>query len=206
MSHAAFTLPGLYRVVHVIDVFYPKFNIAGPRQEHDTMTGSVECCGKNTKLREQVNLDIVADYIDVKKSKDREQIQEIERMHALMKKYKLDGQFHWITAQTNRARNGELYRYIADTKGAFVQPAFYEAFGLTVVEANICGCHGGPAEIIGHGLSGFHIILTRLLHLWHCSLKSARRIQATGKKISDAGLQRIYERYTWKIYSERLMT
>jgi sucrose synthase len=85
------------------------------------MTGSVECCGKNTKLREQVNLDIVADYIDVKKSKDREQIQEIERMHALMKKYNLDGQFHWITAQTNRARNGELYRYIADTKGAFVQ-------------------------------------------------------------------------------------
>jgi len=62
------------------------------------------------------------------------------------------------------------------------------------VEANICGCHGGPAEIIGHGLSGFHIILTRLLHLWHCSLKSARRIQATGKKISDAGLQQIYER------------
>jgi sucrose synthase len=22
---------------------------------------------------------------------------------------------------------------------------------------NICGCHGGPAEIIEHGLSGFHI-------------------------------------------------
>jgi len=85
------------------------------------MTGSVECYGKNTKLREQVNLDIVADYIVVKKSKDREQIQEIERMHALTKKYKLDRQFHWITAHTNRARNGELYCYIADTKGAFVQ-------------------------------------------------------------------------------------
>jgi hypothetical protein len=106
------------RLVKARNFFHGK---AGPRQEHDTMTGSVECCGKNTKLREQVNLDIVADYIDVKKSKDREQIQEIERMHALMKKYKLDGQFHWITAQTNRARNGELYRYIADTKGAFVQ-------------------------------------------------------------------------------------
>lgn len=29
-SHTAFTLPGLYRVVHGIDVFDPKFNIVSP--------------------------------------------------------------------------------------------------------------------------------------------------------------------------------
>ena len=29
-SHIAFTLPGLYRVVHGIDVFDPKFNIVSP--------------------------------------------------------------------------------------------------------------------------------------------------------------------------------
>ncbi|KAK7280099.1 hypothetical protein RJT34_25161 [Clitoria ternatea] len=29
-SHTAFTLPGLYRVVHDIDVFDPKFNIVSP--------------------------------------------------------------------------------------------------------------------------------------------------------------------------------
>ena len=34
--------------------------------------------------------------------------------------------FRWIVAQKNRVRNGELYRYIADTRGAFVQPALYE--------------------------------------------------------------------------------
>lgn len=43
------------------------------------------------------------------------------------------------------------------------QPALYEAFGLTVVEAMTCGLptfatvHGGPAEIIVDGISGFHI-------------------------------------------------
>nr|XP_023871992.1 sucrose synthase 2-like [Quercus suber] len=216
-SHTAFTLPGLYRVVHGIDVFDPKFNIVSPGADmciyfpysekekrltalHDSIekllydpeqndehigtlsdrskpiiftmarldhvkniTGLVELYGKSTKLRELVNLVVVGGYFDVNRSKDREEIEEIEKMHLLMKEYKLDGQIRWISAQMNRARNGELYRYIADTKGAFVQPAFYEAFGLTVVEAMTCGlptfatCHGGPAEIIEHGISGFHI-------------------------------------------------
>ena len=85
------------------------------------ITGLVECYAKNAKLRELANLVVVAGYNDVKKSNDREEIVEIEKMHELMKNYDLQGQFRWISAQTNRARNGELYRYIADTKGIFVQ-------------------------------------------------------------------------------------
>lgn len=60
-------------------------------------------------------------------------------------------------------RNGELYRLIADSRGAFVQPALYEAFGLTVIEAMTSGLptfatsNGGPAEIIEDRVSGFHI-------------------------------------------------
>ncbi|KAL3531498.1 hypothetical protein ACH5RR_010820 [Cinchona calisaya] len=268
-SHAAFTLPGLYRVVHGIDVFDPKFNIVSPgadmaiyfpfsetekrltslhgsiesllfdpeqNDEHigtlkdpskpiifsmarldqvKNITGLVESYAKNTELRELANLVVVAGYNDVKKSNDREEISEIEKMHILMKKYNLDGQFRWIAAQTNRARNGELYRYIADKRGIFVQPAFYEAFGLTVVEAMTCGlptfatCHGGPKEIIEDGISGFHI------DPYHPDKDSALMVNFFKQckddpnyweKISTAGLNRIYERYTWKIYSERLMT
>ncbi|KAK2649532.1 hypothetical protein Ddye_017021 [Dipteronia dyeriana] len=268
-SHTAFTLPGLYRVVHGIDVFDTKFNIVSPGADMDiyfpysekqkrltalhgsieallfdpeqtdehvgtlsdhlkpiifsmarldhvkNISGLVECYGKNTRLRELVNLVVVAGYIDVTKSKDREEIAEIEKMHELMKTYKLDGQFRWISAQTNRARNGELYRYIADTKGAFVQPAFYEAFGLTVVEAMTCGlptfatCHGGPAEIIEHGVSGFHIDPyhpDQTAELIADFFQKCQEESSHWNKISDAGLQRIYERYTWKIYSERLLT
>nr|QNU13189.1 SUS2 [Paeonia suffruticosa] len=267
-SHTAFTLPGLYRVVHGIDVFDPKFNIVSPgadmciyfpysetekrltslhgsiekllynseqNEEHvgtlsekkpiifsmarldgvKNITGLVECYAKNAKLRELANLVIVAGYNDVKKSNDREEILEIEKMHSLMKEYKLDGQFRWISNQTNRARNGELYRYIADTRGAFVQPAFYEAFGLTVVEAMTSGlptfatCHGGPAEIIVDGVSGFHIdpyhpdqVSEHMLNFF----QRCKEDPSYWGHISDGGLQRILERYTWKIYSERLMT
>lgn len=85
------------------------------------LTGLVECYAKSRKLRELVNLVVVGGHIDVKNSVDREEMQEIEKMHSLIEKYNLKGQFRWIAAQMNRARNGELYRYIADTKGAFVQ-------------------------------------------------------------------------------------
>ncbi|PKA57700.1 Sucrose synthase 4 [Apostasia shenzhenica] len=268
-SHTAYTLPGLYRVVHGIDVFDPKFNIVSPgadmsiyfpysekekrltslhasienliygeeqNDEHigklddrlkpiifsmarldrvKNLTGLVEIFGKSNELRELTNLVVVGGYNDPEKSMDREEVKEIEKMHELMKTYNLNGQFRWISSQTNRARNGELYRYIADTRGIFVQPAFYEAFGLTVIEAMTCALptfatvHGGPAEIIEHGVSGFHI------DPYHPEQATALMIEfferckrETGywEIISKAGLQRIYERYTWKIYSERLMT
>lgn len=85
------------------------------------LTGLVECYAKSSRLRELVNLVVVGGYMDVKKSRDREEMEEIEKMQSLIKQYNLHGQFRWIAAQMNRARNGELYRYIADAKGAFVQ-------------------------------------------------------------------------------------
>lgn len=85
------------------------------------LTGLVECYAKNGKLREVANLVVVGGYVDVNQSRDREEMAEIQKMHSLIKRYGLHGEFRWIAAQMNRARNGELYRYIADTKGVFVQ-------------------------------------------------------------------------------------
>ncbi|XP_073292127.1 sucrose synthase 2 [Primulina huaijiensis] len=179
------------------------------------ITGLVELYAKNEELRGLANLVIIAGYLDVKQSSDREEISEIEKMHSLIKHYNLEGQLRWIAAQTNRARNGELYRYIADKKGIFVQPALYEAFGLTVVEAMTCGLptfatrHGGPLEIIEDGVSGFHIDPyhpEKTAALMADFFQRCYEDPSYWAKISDAGLLRIQERYTWKIYSERLMT
>lgn len=83
------------------------------------------------------------------------------------------------------------------------QPAFYEAFGLTVVEAMTCGlptfatCHGGPAEIIEHGKSGFHIDPyhpDQAAEIMVDFFQQCKENPSQWNKISDAGLQRIYER------------
>ncbi|KAK0572784.1 hypothetical protein LWI29_037266 [Acer saccharum] len=267
-SHTAFTMPGLYRVVHGIDVFDPKFNIVSPgadmsiyfpyteekrrlksfhaeieellyspveNEEHlcvlkdrnkpilftmarldrvKNLSGLVEWYGKNNKLRELVNL-VVVGGDRRKESKDLEEQAEMKKMYNLIDQYKLNGQFRWISSQMNRVRNGELYRYICDTKGAFVQPALYEAFGLTVVEAMTCGlptfatCKGGPAEIIVNGKSGFHIdpyhgdqAAETLVGFF----EKCKEDPSHWDKISLGGLKRIEEKYTWKIYSERLLT
>lgn len=267
-SHTAFTLPGLYRVVHGIDVFDPKFNIVSPGADMSiyfpyseqekrltalhpeieellyssvenelhkfvlkdrnkpiifsmarldrvkNITGLVELYGRNARLRELVNLVVVAGDHG-KESKDLEEQEEMKKMYKFIEEYKLDGHIRWISAQMNRVRNGELYRYIADTKGAFVQPAFYEAFGLTVVESMTCGLptfatsNGGPAEIIVHGVSGFHIDPyqgDKASELLVNFFEKCKEDPTQWEKISQGGLQRIYEKYTWKLYSERLMT
>eukprot|EP01018_Ginkgo_biloba_P018897 Gb_18931 [translate_table: standard] len=127
------------------------------------ITSLVEWFCKNNQLRELVNPVVVAGEIDPSKSSDREKINEIKKMHNLIKQYNLNGQLYWICAHKNRVRNGELYRCIAYTRGAFIQLPLYEAFGLTVVEVMTFGlptfatCHGGPAEIIVDGIFGFYI-------------------------------------------------
>ncbi|KAL7135360.1 hypothetical protein ABFS83_11G089700 [Erythranthe nasuta] len=178
------------------------------------ITGLTEWYGKNKRLRTLVNLVIVGGFFDPSKSKDREEASEIKKMHELIEKYKLKGQIRWIAAQTDRKRNGELYRFVADTKGAFVQPALYEAFGLTVIEAMNCGLptfatsEGGPAEIIVDGVSGFHVDPNR-------GEKSSDKIadffvkckedNEYWNRISIQGLERINERYTWKIYANKVV-
>nr|GEV18105.1 sucrose synthase [Tanacetum cinerariifolium] len=267
-SHTAFTMPGLYRVVHGIDAFDPKFNIVSPgadtgiyysytekekrltsfhpeieellfssveNEEHlcvlkdkskpilftmarldnvKNLTGLVEWYAKNPRLRELVNL-VVVGGDRRKESKDLEEQSQMKKMYTLIDEYKLNGQFRWISAQMNRVRNGELYRVIADTKGAFIQPALYEAFGLTVVEAMTCGLptfatlHGGPAEIIVHGKSGFHIDPyhgDQVSNLLVEFFDKCKKDPSHWENISKGGLQRIQEKYTWQIYSEKLLT
>eukprot|EP00897_Mesotaenium_endlicherianum_P000519 jgi/Mesen1/10468/ME000082S09974 len=179
------------------------------------LTGLVEWYATSPRLRACVNLVIVGGDVDASKSRDREEVEQIEKMHAIIKEHHLDGQIRWICAQKNRVRNGELYRYIADKRGAFVQPALYEGFGLTVVEAMTCGlptfatCHGGPAEIIEHGQSGFHIDPyhgAAAADIMADFFEKCAREPTHWDAISQGGLDRIYGRYTWDIYAERLMT
>ena len=268
-SYASFTMPGLYRVLHGIDVYDPKFNIVSPGADSEVyfpytesmcrfshlhgeiesliygdgedtpsrgvladrnkpliftlarmdriknVTGLVEWYGRSVKLRDEANLLVAAGHIDPEDSDDEEERSQIKRMHELMDEYELDGQVRWLERQVDKERNSEVYRYVADNRGVFVQPALFEAFGLTVIEAMSCGlptfatCYGGPSEIIEHGISGFHIdpnhgelAAQRIAEF----LVRCREEPGQWERISQGGLDRVEAHYTWRLYAERMMT
>jgi sucrose synthase len=178
------------------------------------LTGLVELFAKSDRLRKVANLVFVGGVIDPANSGDREEKDQCELVHKLIEEHGLDGDYRWLVAQKDRVKNGELYRYIADNHGCFCQPAKYEAFGLTVIEAMNCGLptfatiHGGPSEIIVDGKSGFHI---DPYHGAEAADKMAAFFERCQEEkdywdtISQEGLKRIYENYTWEIYAHRLL-
>lgn len=179
------------------------------------VTGLVEWYGHNEALKDAANLVIVAGHTEKKKSSDSEERQQIERMYKLIDQYELDGHIRWIGTRLDKNLSGELYRYLADMRGVFVQPALFEAFGLTVIEAMVSGLptfatrFGGPMEIIQHNRNGFHIdpnngkrVSAMLLNF----IKKFSKDEKHWLDISHAGIKRVEEHYTWKNYAQRLMT
>ncbi len=179
------------------------------------LTGLVEWYGQCERLQELANLVIVGGYTDANRSSDYEEQEQIHRMHDLMTHYHLDDKIRWIGAQLQKNFVGELYRYIADLKGAFVQPALFEAFGLTVIEAMSSGLptfatsYGGPQEIILEGYSGYHIDPNHGLESANKMadfIERCQRDMSEWDTISNGAIQRIKSRYNWKLYAERLMS
>lgn len=179
------------------------------------IAGLVEWFARNDALRQKANLLLVAGHVNMEQSTDQEERDQIEKMHNLMNEYGLDGQVRWLGVHLEKNLSGELYRYIADRNGAFVQPALFEAFGLTVIEAMSCGLptfatqYGGPLEIIENGISGFHIDPNHGEESCRTLLGFIERCeQQPGywEEISNGGLQRVRKRYTWELYAERMMT
>jgi len=178
------------------------------------VTGMLEWYARSQRLRQLANLFVVGGYLDPNRSRDAEEQYQIETMHRLMDEYELDPQVRWVPMQTEKTQVGALYRYIAEVGGAFVQPALFEAFGLTVIEAMASGLptfatrYGGPLEIIEDGVSGFHIdpnhgdaATERMAAFFErCAAKPGY-----WKSVSDAGIQRVQSRYTWKRYAQRLL-
>lgn len=267
-SYSTFTMPGMHRVVHGIDVFDPKFNIVSPgaddtvyfpysdptnrfhelhekiddllyhRQDDlcrgsfkqkgkpiifsmarldkiKNLTGLVSCYGLHEELQEQANLLIIGGMINPDHSSDSEEKEQIYRMHELFDRHQLDGKVRWLGARLDKRITGELYRCIADTGGVFVQPAFFEAFGLTVIEAMASGLptfatrYGGPLEIIEHERSGFHIDPNHESAVADLIADFFSRCTTEPdhwQRLSEGAMRRVEERYTWRRYAKRLLS
>ena len=179
------------------------------------INGLVAWYGRCPRLRELANLLVVGGQLDPDQSTDHEEREQILKLHELIDGCQLENQIRWVGFQSERTLVGELYRFVADRRGVFVQPALFEAYGLTVVEAMASGlptfatCYGGPSEIIEHGGSGFHIDPNHgdaAAELIADFLEKCARNRRHWDKFSRAAIRRVKSRYTWELYAQRMMT
>lgn len=179
------------------------------------VTGFVEWYGRHKELQELANVFIIAGNTVYEKSDDEEEKAQIKRFYDLIETHQLRGKLRWVPKQSDKIFNGELYRVIAERGGIFVQPALFEAFGLTVIEAMTSGLptfatvFGGPLEIIEEGQSGFHIDPNKGDEAAEKMAEFFRRCQKEKdywSQISKGGIDRVEECYTWRLYASRLMT
>jgi sucrose synthase len=267
-SYASFTMPELFRVLHGVDIFDPKFNIISPGADanvyfpysktedrltalHDQIDAliygapSKDTCGQLTdrdkplifsmsrldkvknvsgllewyanspELQEEANLFLIAGKVDPETSSDAEEQTQSRLMHEIINKHGLHDRVRWVSALSDKVFNGELYRVIADRHGVFAQPALFEAFGLTVIEAMGSGlpvfatCYGGPLEIIENGRSGFHINPDRGDEAAARMAKffaACRQDPEHWENISKGALQRVNQAFTWDLYAKRMLT
>jgi sucrose synthase len=179
------------------------------------LTGLAECFGKSPELQEHCNLILVAGKLRVEESDDNEERDEIVKLYHIIEHYNLYGKIRWLGVRLSKNDSGEIYRVIADHQGIFVQPALFEAFGLTILESMISGLptfatqFGGPLEIIQNGVNGFYVNPT---HLEETAAKILDFVLTCEQnpnywhEISQQAIERVYSTYTWKIHTTKLLS
>lgn len=179
------------------------------------LTSLVKWFGESEELQSLANVIIVAGKIKEEDSTDTEEKEQIRLMHEYINKYNLQNSIRWIQGDADRERVPEYFRVIADRRGVFIQPALFEGFGLTVLEAMRSGLptfatmYGGPLEIIEDEISGFHINpvegkeTTEKL-IWF--FKKCKEEPEYWEKISKRGIRRVDESFNWKLYSKNLLS
>jgi sucrose-phosphate synthase len=119
----------------------------------------IHAFGKNSYLKKNANLLIIAGNRDDIRTLDSGARRVLSNILYLVDKYDLYGQVAYPKTH-NPDDVPELYRIATKTKGVFVNPALTEPFGLTLLEAAASGLplvatnDGGPQDIIGYCKNG----------------------------------------------------
>lgn len=157
------------------------------------------------ELQEMANLVMVAGTLG-KMGKNEKVL--MEEIMAMVAKYDLGPKFCIIRHLEYKTEGGEIYRIVYDSKGVFVNPAFHEPFGITILEAGATGLpvvatnNGGPVEILKNCKCGLLVDPRDTTAIG----ESCRRIltdRQLWNKLSENGVQLIKEFYSWEATAQR---
>jgi len=179
-------------------------------EKRKNISGLIKAYGRDKELQKKANLAIFAGI-----RKDIQKMEEIEQevlteILLLMDKYNLYGKMAVPKTHDVEDEVPELYRIAAETRGIFVNSAFNEPFGLTLIEAAASGLpvvatdDGGPRDIISNLDHGELVDVSDSNNI----AKGIHKIldsEKSWERHSRNGIERVEEYYSWQAHTERYL-
>ena len=167
----------------------------------------VEAYGESLKLQDLANLVIVAGNRD-----DLDELEEgaqevFYELLAAIDRYDI---YSKVSMPKHHDRNqvSLIYRIAAASRGVFVNPAFTEPFGLTLIEAAASGLplvateDGGPLDIIGNCHNGFLIDPLETTSIGNALIELLEN-KNKWHEFAAQGIKGVREHYSWNAHVER---
>jgi len=187
------------------------FILAVCRPDHrKNITGLIEAYGKDKELQAIANLAIFAGI-----RQDINLMEENERavltdMLLQMDRYDLYGKLAIPKKHDFATEVPTLYRMCAQSRGAFINPALVEPFGLTLIEASACGLpvvatnDGGPVDIIKNCESGLLVDVGQPEAIGS-ALKKILIDQSLWDTLSNNGINGVRKHYSWTTHCTNIV-
>ncbi len=171
------------------------------------ISGLIKAYGESLELQSMANLAIFAGIRkDIETMEDNEK-NVLTKMLLLMDKYDLYGKMAIPKKHDFELEVPALYRIVAEKRGAFINPALTEPFGLTLLEASATGVpivatnDGGPQDILHNCKSGYLINPNDSKEM----VSALKKIVSDGtlwEQFSKNGIMNVRKHYTWKRHAE----
>lgn len=174
------------------------------------ISGLVNAYGKDKELQAIANLAVFAGIRkDINKMDDNER-EVLTELLLLMDKFDLYGKLAIPKQHDFEYEVPELYRIAARTQGVFVNAAFTEPFGLTLIESASCGLpivatdDGGPRDIIKNCKNGVLVDANKTEEIG----KALVEILVDSDKwrtYSQNGIEGVKNHYSWHAHCHKYL-
>ncbi len=177
-------------------------------EKRKNISGLIQAFGEDKELQRKANLAIFAGI-----RKDISKMPEIEQnvlteILLQMDKYNLYGKMAIPKKHDVKNEIPELYRIAAETRGVFVNSAFNEPFGLTLIEAASTGLpivatdDGGPRDIVGNLENGILVNVEKTKNISDAVHKILDD-ETVWNTFSNNGITKIRSFYSWSAHIDK---
>jgi sucrose-phosphate synthase len=172
------------------------------------INGLIQAYGEDLQLQAMANLAVFAGIRkDIRQMGDNER-EVLTDMLLMMDTYDLYGKMAIPKRHEFEFEVPELYRITARKKGVFVNTAFTEPFGLTLLEASATGVpvvatnDGGPRDILANCNNGTLVDPSDSKAV-SGAIKDIISDSSTWETYSRNGMSNVRKHYTWQRHAQR---